>query len=59
MDRTEISEIFCGAVDTIIGARLKELSYDITQSCVIINNDAKRQGKYIVSDGSVNFEAHS
>jgi hypothetical protein len=31
VDRTEISEIFCGAVDTIINARLQNLAYDITK----------------------------
>ena len=59
MDRTEISEIFCSAVDTIIKRRLENLTYDITKSCTIINNDSRRQGKYIVSDGSVSFEAYS
>jgi hypothetical protein len=39
MDRTEISEIFCGAVDTIINARLKNLAYDITKEFVITKND--------------------
>lgn len=59
MDRTEISEIFCGAVDTIINARLQNLAYDITKQFVITKNDLSRQGLYTVSDGSVSFEAYS
>ena len=59
MDRTEISEIFCGAVDTIINARLKNLAYDITKEFVITKNDLQKQGLYTVSDGSVSFEAYS
>lgn len=59
MDRTEISEIFCGAVDTIINARLQNLAYDITKQFVVTKNDLSRQGLYTVSDGSVSFEAYS
>lgn len=59
VDRTEISEIFCGAVDTIINARLQNLAYDITKQYTITKNDLKRQGIYTVSSGSVSFEARS
>ena len=42
MDRTEISEIFCGAVDTIVNARLQNLAYDITKQYTVTKNDLKR-----------------
>ncbi len=59
MDRTEISEVLFGAVDTIISARMKNLAYDITKTCTIIDNSLRSKGKYTVSDGSVTFEANS
>ena len=42
MDRTEISEIFCGAVDAIVTERLKKLAYDITKSYTIIEDKFKK-----------------
>lgn len=52
-------EIICNAVDEIVTAKLQGLQYDITKQCTIVNDSSRKQGKYIVSDGSVKFEACS
>lgn len=57
--KKDYGEIICTAVDEIITAKLEGLQYDITKLCSIVDDSFKQQGKYIVSDGSVRFEAYS
>lgn len=51
-------ENFCRAVDTIIAERLKELTFDKTINCTIIELADKENGKYYVTDGSSKFYAY-
>lgn len=46
-----------GAIDTVIGKRLEQLSYDKTIICTIIDDSKAKNGEYQVSDGSVKFWA--
>ena len=59
MNSTEFTENLFGAVDTIVQARMQDLSYDTTVICTITNDSLKRQRRYTVSDGSVEFEAYA
>lgn len=59
MDRTEIVENLCGAIDTIVSARIAGLEYDVTKICTITDDSLKRKRKYTVSDGSIEFEAYA
>ena len=52
-------EIICTAIDEIVTNRLQGLSYDITKLCTIVDDSSRNKGKYVVSDGSVRFEAYS
>lgn len=52
-------EILCTAIDEIISKRFEDLSYDISKVCTIVDDSSKKNGKYVVSDGSVRFEAFS
>lgn len=58
-DKFNYGETICEAIDTIISKRLEGLSYDITKTCIIIDDTYKRQGKYTVKDGALKFEAYS
>ncbi len=46
-----------GAIDTVIGKRLEQLSYDKTIICTIIDDSKAKNGEYQVTDGSVKFWA--
>lgn len=56
---SNIGEIICVAVDTIVSERLKGISFDTTIVCTVEDATNKKDGKYIVSDGSIKFEAYS
>ena len=57
--KLDYGEIFCTAVDQIITKKLEGLEYDITKLCTIVDDTHKNQGKYVVSDGAIRFEAYS
>lgn len=57
--KTDYGEVFCKAVDTILANRLDKLEFDVTKVCYITDNTYKKQGKYTVTDNSVQFEAYS
>lgn len=46
------------SMDTIITKRINELSFDKTIICTITDDTEKEVGKYIVTDGSMTFEAY-
>lgn len=56
---TNYSEQIFQSVDTIISQRLNEVSFDKTEICEIISIDKKTVGKYLVSNGSLKYEAYS
>lgn len=55
----DYGETMCQAIDTLIGVALEGLSYDITKQCTIVDDTDRANGRYIVSDGAVKFEAFS
>ena len=52
-------EQVCQAVDTIIQAKLKDLSFNVTETCTIVDDSLKEQGCYVVNNGSVRYTAYS
>ena len=58
-DKVDYSEIICEAVDTIVSKKIENLGFDITKTCRVIDDTYKRQGRYTVTDNSINFEAYS
>lgn len=55
----DICEIICTAVDTIVSSKLEGLQYDITKLCTIVDDAQRNKGEYVVSDGSIRFQAFS
>jgi hypothetical protein len=55
----ELQEIFCSAVDTIVGRRLSDLKFDKTVEAVIVDNSFKDLGLYTVQEGATTYEAQS
>lgn len=55
----DICEIICTAVDTIVSSKLEGLQYDITKLCTIVDDTQRNKGEYVVSDGSLRFQAFS
>ena len=53
-----LESLFTG-MDIIIDKRLKELSFDKTIVCTVVNNENKKNGEYRVSDGAIEFIAYS
>ena len=58
-DRLDYGEVLCEAVDTIISKKLENLAYDITKTCIVVDDTYKKQGRYTVADGALKFEAYS
>ena len=53
------SETFCDAVDIIVSERLKQLSYDVTKVCTIVDNTYKALGRYTVQEETMKYEAYT
>ena len=54
---TDYAEQILQAVDIVVNRSLSKLSFDKTEICTVVNNSDKKNGKYIVSNGSIKFEA--
>ncbi len=52
-------EQFFQSIDIILTQRLSDLSYDTTVIATIVDDSDKNKGKYIVSDGTIKFDAYS
>lgn len=56
---TNYSEQIFQSIDTIISQRLNEVSFDKTEICEVISQDKNDKRKYLVSNGSLKYEAYS
>lgn len=54
----DYTEILLEAVDTVILQRLSELKLDKTITCTIVDASSASDGKYVVTDGSREFDAY-
>jgi hypothetical protein len=55
----DYNEILCQAIDTIVGKRIAEISYDQTIVCTIIDDSKKANGQYKVqSNDKFKFDAY-
>lgn len=59
MDSNTITSNLFGAIDNIIHSRLKELQYDKTEICTIVDDSKAANGEYRVTNGSVTYTAKS
>lgn len=61
MENKDYGEIFCQAVDEIVGQRLESIKFDSTILCTITDASACASGKYVVTNngGIAKFEAYS
>lgn len=51
------SEAMLQAMEIIANNTIKQVKFDTTIECIIVNDDDKAQGRYIVSNGSASFQA--
>lgn len=56
---SNLGEVICEAVDTIVSKRLEGLQYNITKFCTIIDTTNSRLGKYTVQEEALQYEAYS
>ena len=56
---TNYSEQIFQSIDTIISQRLNEVSFDKTEICEVVSQDKNDKRKYLVSNGSLKYEAYS
>lgn len=54
----ELQDKILQAIDIVSGQALNSISYDKTITCTIEDDKDKKEGKYIVSDGSSSFVAY-
>jgi hypothetical protein len=52
-------EQFCQAIDIIVSERLADISFDSTIICTIMDASKKDSGLYVVSDGTIKFDAYT
>lgn len=55
----DYGEVICKAVDTIVTSKLRNVNYDVTKVCQIIDNSQKKIGKYIVQENLIQYTAFS
>ena len=55
----DYADIICEAVDEIVSQRLKDISFDTTIECIVVDASEAKQGKYTCSNGSAKFVAYS
>lgn len=58
-DYKQLIEDFFDSIDTIAEARVKDLKFNKTVRCEIVDTTKKDKGEYIVTDGSTKFKAYS
>ena len=54
----DVEQIF-GAIDVILNQRLQDVSFDKTIICTIVDDSDKKNGHYIVTDGTIKFDAYT
>lgn len=60
MEEIDYAEQMFKAMDIIITEKLKNISFDVTKICTIIDDSNKdKKGYYLVTDGNIKFEAYS
>jgi hypothetical protein len=52
-------EVFCEAVDTIVSNKISNLNYNITKTCIIVDDTYGKIGKYIVQENATKYTAYS
>lgn len=58
-DYNQLIEDFFDSIDTIAAARVKDLKFNKTVRCEIVDTTKRDQGEYTVTDGSTKFKAYS
>ena len=58
-DYNQLIEDFFDSIDTIAAARVKDLKFNKTVRCEIVDTTKRDQGEYTVTDGSTRFKAYS
>ena len=51
----DYGEVICKAVDTIVTSKLRNVNYDVTKVCQIIDNSQRKIGKYIVQENLIQY----
>lgn len=55
----DYGEVICKAVDTIVTSKLRNVNYDVTKVCQIIDNSQRKIGKYTVQENLIQYNAFS
>lgn len=55
----DYNEILCEAIDVIVKNRLSAVSFDKSIICTIVDDNEKTKGHYIVTDGTIKFDAYT
>ena len=59
MAETDYNEILLEAIDAVVVSRISEVNFDRTIVATIVDVSKAKDGEYVLSDGSVQFTAHS
>jgi hypothetical protein len=59
MEIKDYNEILLKSIDTIVCSRIADINFDKTIQCAIVDASGAEEGKYVLSDGSIEFTAYS
>lgn len=59
MAEIDYNEILLEAIDTIVLQRISEVNFDKTIVCTITDDTDRANGHYVVTDGSIKFDAYA
>ena len=59
MAEIDYNEILLEAIDTIVLQRISEVNFDKTIVCTITDDTDRANGHYVVTDGSIQFDAYA
>jgi len=54
----EVEQLF-KAVDILVERRLEDVNFDRTIICTVVDDSDKKNGCYVVSDGTIKFKAYT
>ena len=54
----DYAEQILSAVDIVVQSALKDIKRDQSASCIIVDDSDRKNGRYVVQEGSVKYDAY-
>jgi hypothetical protein len=54
----DYAEAILRAAEIVAGKCLNEIAYDVTEICTVVDESDSKNGKYIVTNGAIKYDAY-